>query len=74
MLAAMLALGLIAALLVRPVAAHWWQDAPDAAAAAAGTAAPARARWGLRLAGWSAVLLPLAWGAWFTLQKAVLLI
>jgi MFS family permease len=74
MLAALLALGLIAALLVRPVAAHWWQDAPDAATVMTGTAAPARARPGLRFAAWSAVLLPLAWGAWFMLQKAVLLL
>jgi MFS family permease len=75
LLAAMLALGLIAALMVRPVAAHWWQDgAPATAASASAPALPATPRWGLRLAAWSAVLLPLAWGAWFTVQKAALLL
>ncbi|WP_439545684.1 OFA family MFS transporter [Sandarakinorhabdus sp.] len=74
LLAAMLALGLIAALLVRPVAAHWWREAPAAEAVTSVAAAPVAARWGLRLATWSAVLLPLGWGAWFTVQKLVLLL
>lgn len=74
MLAVMLALGLIAALLVRPVAAHWWREAPAVVAAAAGPASQAPANWGLRLASWSAVLLPLGWGAWFTVQKVLLLL
>jgi MFS family permease len=73
MLAAMLALGLVAALLVRPVAAHWWREAP--AVAFAGTVAtPAAPRWGLRAAAWSAVLIPLGWGAWFTVQKVATLV
>ena len=74
-LAGLLVIGLIAALLVRPVAAQWWQDgeAPEATLpASAGTATTAR--WGLRAASWGAVLLPLAWGAWFTLQKAAALL
>jgi MFS family permease len=74
MLAGLLLAGLVAALLVRPVAGHRWQAAPDADRAAAGPAATPQARPALRLAAWSAVLLPLAWGGWFTLQKAALLL
>jgi hypothetical protein len=75
LMAAMLVLGLIAALLVRPVAPRWWREAPEAAAAvAAPAAAPAPARWGMRMAAWSAVLIPLGWGAWFTVQKVLTLL
>lgn len=75
MLAGLLALGLIAALLVKPVAADLWVENRDAASALpanAGTEAPPA--WGLRLAAWSAVLIPLAWGGWFTVQKAAVLL
>ena len=75
MLAGLLALGLVAALLVRPVTADKWvedADARPALPAAIGAAAPAA--WGLRFAAWSAVLVPLAWGGWFTVQKAAVLL
>jgi hypothetical protein len=76
MLGGLLALGLIAALLVRPVAANKWviddEARPEVAvAASASLAAP---MWGLRLAAWGAVLMPLAWGGWFTVQKAAILL
>ncbi len=78
MLAAMLALGLIAALLVKPVAERWWRAAPEASfdteAPIMDTQNAASAQWNLRIAAWSAVLLPLGWGAWFTVQKAILLL
>lgn len=74
MLAALLALGLIAALLVRPVAAHWWRDAPPVTISTAAPVAAIPARWSLRLAAWSAMLLPLGWGGWFTVQKMLLLL
>lgn len=74
MLAAMLLLGLVAALLVRPVAAHWWREAPVVAVAAAEPTAVTAGNPALRLATWSAVLLPLGWGAWFTVQKVLLLL
>jgi MFS family permease len=75
MLAGLLALGLVAALLVRPVAADKWvedADARPALPATIGTAVPAD--WGPRLAVWGAVLAPLAWGGWFTVQKAIVLL
>jgi len=75
LMAAMLALGLLAALLVRPVAAHWWREAPEVAATVMAAAeTPAPARWGLRAAAWSAMLIPLGWGAWFTVQKVLTLL
>ena len=70
MLAGLLLIGWIAALLVRPVPAALWQPAPAGAAAAAGPASAARVHWPVRLAAWSAVLLPLGWGAAITLGKA----
>lgn len=74
MLAAMLLVGLVAALLVRPVAARWWRDAPRPAVIADAPAQANPARWGLRLTSWIAVVLPLGWGAWFTVNKVVLLV
>lgn len=74
-LAGLLALGLIAALLVKPVASDLWIDDDDTPAALpAATAASPAAAWGLRLAAWSAVLIPLTWGGWFTVQKALVLL
>ena len=73
MLAGMLALGLVAALLVRPVPADLWADDDAPASREGGTATAARPAWGLRLMTWSAVLIPLAWGGWFTVAKAILL-
>jgi len=74
MLAGLLLIGWLAALAVRPLPAHLWQDDPAAAASTAGPPSTARIRWPLRLAAWAPVLLPLAWGGWFTLQKALLLL
>ncbi|WP_353217533.1 OFA family MFS transporter [Sandarakinorhabdus sp.] len=79
MLAGMLVAGLVAALLVRPVALRWWRDAAIAPGAIAdGTPqSPAVApviRPGLRMAAWSPVVLPMLWGAGFTVQKLVLLL
>jgi MFS family permease len=74
LLAGMLALGLVAALLVKPVAERWWQVAPDTQSPLPDTQQAANPRWGHRIAAWSAVLLPLLWGAWFTLKKAILLL
>jgi MFS family permease len=74
-LAGLLALGLIAALLVKPVASDLWIDDDDTPAALpAATAASPAAAWGLRFAAWSAVLIPLTWGGWFTVQKALVLL
>ena len=69
-------LGLIAALLVKPVASELWveDEEPSQPLLAAASAAPPAAAWGLRFASWSAVLIPLAWGGWFTVQKAVVLL
>ena len=74
-LAGLLALGLIAALLVKPVAADLWVDDEDLPQALPSTTAVApKSAWGLRLAAWSAVLIPLTWGGWFTVQKALVLL
>jgi MFS family permease len=72
MLAGLLLIGWLAALAVRPLPAHLWQDDPTAASDT-GPASTARVRWPLRLAAWAPVLLPLAWGGWFTVQKAMTL-
>lgn len=74
MLAGLLLLGGIAALAVRPLPAPLWQDDPAATASPSGPASAARVHWPLRLAAWAPVLLLLAWGGWFTLQKALLLL
>ena len=76
-LASFLVLGLICNALVRPVASRWLQK--DVAATAPsrplesqsfGIAGEGRFGVGLALA-WLAVGLPIAWGAWQTLQSAV---
>ena len=68
-------LGKISALLVKPVAADLWVDDEDLPQALPSTTAAApKSAWGLRLAAWSTVLIPLAWGGWFTVQKAVVLL
>jgi MFS family permease len=78
LLAGLLLAGLVAAALVRPVPDKLWQAAPvtDAAGTVGASVAAtiARPRPALRVAAWSAVLAPLAWGGWFTLQKAALLL
>jgi MFS family permease len=80
LLAGLLVIGLIANLLVRPVAHKWFM--PDAEVAALqikpGTAAishPASAS-GVSLAsvlGWGAVGIPILWGVWITLTKVAVL-
>jgi hypothetical protein len=84
-LAALLALGFICNLLIRPVAAKHYMT-PDQlarldAASAATTDGPAVSTgsgepspsW-LLAAAWIAVGIPMAWGVWMTLQKAAPLI
>ena len=73
-LAGLLGLGILAAAAVRPLPAQLWQDDPAGTPAAGGPASTARVHWPLRLAAWAPVLLPLAWGGWFTLGKALLLL
>ncbi|MCU0890778.1 MAG: OFA family MFS transporter [Sandarakinorhabdus sp.] len=74
LLAGLLVAGLVAALLVRPVSEQLWQAAPDADVMPVDLATTVRTRPALRVAAWSAVVLPLAWGGGFTLQKAALLL
>ena len=78
--AAFLVVGAIANLLVRPVARAWFMSAADLASFNhAGLSTPGSfgiGRGGLTVASilpWAAVGLPLAWGVWVTLQKAVIL-
>ncbi|MBV9696414.1 MAG: OFA family MFS transporter, partial [Gammaproteobacteria bacterium] len=81
-LAALLVLGLISNLLVRPTPEKYFMkpqemaaldaaSGPVAAATSAGEASSTSA--GLVIAAWLAVALPIAWGVWVTLQKAALL-
>jgi MFS family permease len=85
-LAALLAIGFLCNLMVRPVAEKYYMtpeqlaamDAADKAKAAA-AATPAAAdnsavtpTWQVALA-WIAVGIPIAWGVWVTLQKAAIL-
>ena len=85
-LAGLLAIGLLCNLAIRPVKPRHHMSveelartAPRKAAAAAspagaGAAAPgADGQGGLILAAWLAVWIPIGWGVWVTLQKAVLL-
>ena len=82
-LAAMLVFGLLANALVRPLAERWFMTAEEVAALqfrarVADTAAtPTRGVGeGLDLKtglAWTAVALPLAWGAWVTLEQALIL-
>jgi MFS family permease len=85
-LAALLLIGLICNLLIRPVAEKNYMtaeqiaalDAADKAKAAAAVApvaavnSTATPTWQVALA-WTAVGIPLAWGVWVTLQKAAIL-
>ncbi|MFO1319852.1 MAG: OFA family MFS transporter [Burkholderiales bacterium] len=88
-LAGMLVLGFVANLLVRPVAENWFmtdeelaaerQLAHDKAVAASvggtasGDAVQARSSGGLVTAFWLLVGIPLAWGVWITVSKALIL-
>jgi MFS family permease len=80
LLAGLLVIGLVANLLVRPVAPKWFM--PDAEVAAlqvsAGTVAvtPSSAVRGFSLASglaWAAVGIPILWGVWITLDKVAAL-
>jgi hypothetical protein len=82
-LSGMLVLGLLANLMVRPLARHWFMtDAEVADLQAAGAATGVThgsfgiGRGGLdarALLAWTPVAIPLAWGVWVTLQQAVVL-
>jgi MFS family permease len=78
-LAVLLALGLIANLMVRPVAARWFiadAGAPAPTAATATDAASGIGRGGLdakAALAWTAIGVPLAWGVWITLVDAAAL-
>jgi hypothetical protein len=85
-LAGMLLLGLLCNLLIRPVNAkhHMTEEqiakersasparSSSSAAAAASNLTPATASYGVLLfLAWAAVAIPLAWGGWITLSKAL---
>jgi MFS family permease len=78
-LSGMLVAGLIANLLVRPLAAKWFMTPAELAAvqvASGPTGSAGIGRGGLTpmaLLAWAPVVLPMAWGVWITLQKAVVL-
>ena len=83
-LAAMLAAGLVANLLICPVAARWFMPESEVAAMdrrSAGISVP-QASFGIdrgrldarTLLAWAPVVLPLLWGVWVTLQKAAVLL
>jgi MFS family permease len=82
-LAALLALGFLCNLLIRPVASKHYLPSTQPVSVAAGptghstqsTVIPADtgARDWRLAAAWSAVGIPIAWGVWVTLQKAVVL-
>lgn len=84
-LAGMLALGFIANLFVKPLADKWFMSDAEVAALQAKTQAADKAvafgSFGIGKGGldakaalaWAAVGLPLAWGVWITVQKAVVL-
>ncbi len=77
-LAGFLAVGFVANLLIRPVAERWYMkdgDTPEQAAAVAG-GSYGIGRGGLTftaLVAWACVGLPLAWGVYITLSKALVL-
>ena len=78
-LATLLAIGLVANLLVRPLAPHWFMTAGELAAVQKGqpTAATAGLASGIGLGGlsagvvlaWAGVLLPILWGVYMTVTK-----
>ncbi|MDP4021384.1 OFA family MFS transporter [Methylobacterium sp. NEAU 140] len=83
-LAGMLALGFVANLLVRPLKERWFMKEADVAALEAKGAAVAGAPSGsfgigrggltpMALAAWAVVGIPIAWGVWNTLSKALII-
>jgi len=80
LLAGLLVIGFVANLLVRPVAERWFMregvpvaPAPKAASAQDDRAVVSGRLGGVALLAWAAVGLPILWGVWVTLQKAVVL-
>jgi MFS family permease len=84
-LAAMLAVGFVANLLVRPLAARWFmkdvehgaspgKSQPSAAAAENTTGIGRGGLDATALLTWLAVGIPIAWGVWITLSKALVLL
>jgi MFS family permease len=79
-LAGMLVAGFVANLLIRPVARRWFVDAGEVAGLQAAGGVSGR-QFGIGRGGldstsalaWAAVGLPMAWGVWVTLEKALLL-
>ncbi|MEH3116553.1 MAG: OFA family MFS transporter [Methylorubrum populi] len=84
-LAAFLAAGFLCNLLIRPLARHWFMDEarlktvgakPDAAVAATHGGSQGIGRGGVTpaaLLAWAVVGLPILWGIWITLAKALIL-
>jgi MFS family permease len=83
-LAGMLGLGLVANLLVRPLASRWFMTDPELAAIHGGAhAAPGEVRGSFGIGrgrldlpaafAWLAVGLPMLWGVWITLKSALAL-
>jgi hypothetical protein len=81
-LAGLLALGFVCNLLIRPVAARWFMsDAELAAVRAQAGESQDGGSFGIGRGGfsalaalaWAPVALPLAWGVWITLGKALIL-
>ena len=77
-LAALLAAGFVANLMVRPVAERWRMPDGEVGVGAASVAAHGggidRGRFdGMTALAWAVVVLPLAWGVWITLTKAAVL-
>jgi MFS family permease len=78
-LAGLLVLGFLANLAIRPVAPRWWM--PVDGASASGPAATAGGSYGIGKGGmsvaaglaWACVAIPIAWGGWLTLSKALIL-
>ena len=76
MLAGLLAVGAIANLLVRPVASHWFMPMQQQTVSQTRASSSGIGRGGftpLALLAWACVGLPLAWGVFFTLTKALVL-
>jgi MFS family permease len=82
-LSLMLVAGFVCNLLVRPVAERWFMTKSEEAAvdAAEAAAEPVHQSFGIGMGGldgaaaiaWAAVGLPIAWGVWITLSKAMVL-
>jgi MFS family permease len=84
-LAGMLVLGLIANMMIKPLADHWYMKPEDVAALQARTASGASAgpsgSFGIGKGGldarsamfWAVVGVPILWGAWITLKNAIVI-